>query len=625
MSNSIGATQGTSQLQASRDYLRRLFAERPTLAQVADSMIQGWISEWFSTCGLQAGSTWIGVRQVSQANGVSYAQLTTLSDALIHRCMSRDVLNYVKDHHCLLVSSITQGLVPFTGDVSVNDIEFMLNTLSVELLDGFIQRLLAYWNAHVPDNTALCHWGAVGRQLRACLLSARQNPPLTAEEGKKLLGLGDGPQELWGYQADRQVLGGAHVLRIYQVYAGHEGQPGEWLPLLVLQRQVAQKQVNLVYVPAMSVLKLTTLDELGNLLARYMSSYTPGLLVRWVLREPQGDAFDAQAQALLERQLRVLKRVDWSALASVDSYKRLFHTLTAPDVWFDADYVQQPHEEQLPVWLQAASDAERQTYGQWLERLAHLHNRTGGASFLDGLDPIDVYARKALQRQMRLDYPREAAINPDDYLLTFERTQGATVGWTERTSGTLTSWALENPFASPYANVQISNQAAPGREPARWIKPAYLKKLIETVDVGRHYPALLKRMLVSDPLESARRRQLFVEQMALQLPLRALENSLRRYNGFTPSGAEVVQALLHSDPLRRTVQLKGAISYCEEVKDYISRDLFARILASEEEHVDTLERQFEMIARMGIHNYIQLNSISEHDSPKAGAAPYLKG
>ena len=71
--------------------------------------------------------------------------------------------------------------------------------------------------------------------------------------------------------------------------------------------------------------------------------------------------------------------------------------------------------------------------------------------------------------------------------------------------------------------------------------------------------------------------------------------------------------------------LKGAIAYCEEVRDYISRDLFARILASEEEHVDTLERQFEMIERMGIHNYIQLNSISEHDSPKSGAAPYLKG
>jgi bacterioferritin len=44
------------------------------------------------------------------------------------------------------------------------------------------------------------------------------------------------------------------------------------------------------------------------------------------------------------------------------------------------------------------------------------------------------------------------------------------------------------------------------------------------------------------------------------------------------------------------------------VRDYLSRDLFRRILDSEEEHVDTLERQFEMIERMGMENYVQLQS-----------------
>lgn len=54
--------------------------------------------------------------------------------------------------------------------------------------------------------------------------------------------------------------------------------------------------------------------------------------------------------------------------------------------------------------------------------------------------------------------------------------------------------------------------------------------------------------------------------------------------------------------------LRDAIEHCEKVRDYISRDLFRRILDSEEEHVDTLERQFEMIERMGIANYVQLQS-----------------
>jgi bacterioferritin len=54
--------------------------------------------------------------------------------------------------------------------------------------------------------------------------------------------------------------------------------------------------------------------------------------------------------------------------------------------------------------------------------------------------------------------------------------------------------------------------------------------------------------------------------------------------------------------------LREAIAHCETVRDYISRDLFKQILDNEEEHVDTLERQFDMIRQMGIQNYIQLQS-----------------
>ncbi|MDD3800010.1 MAG: bacterioferritin [Novosphingobium sp.] len=54
--------------------------------------------------------------------------------------------------------------------------------------------------------------------------------------------------------------------------------------------------------------------------------------------------------------------------------------------------------------------------------------------------------------------------------------------------------------------------------------------------------------------------------------------------------------------------LKEAIAHCEAVRDYVSREIFERILESEEEHVDYLEKQFDMIERMGIQNYCQLQS-----------------
>lgn len=60
--------------------------------------------------------------------------------------------------------------------------------------------------------------------------------------------------------------------------------------------------------------------------------------------------------------------------------------------------------------------------------------------------------------------------------------------------------------------------------------------------------------------------------------------------------------------------LREAIVHCEKVRDFVSRDLFADILENEEEHVDTLETQFEMIRQMGLENYIQLQSSAVGES-----------
>lgn len=51
--------------------------------------------------------------------------------------------------------------------------------------------------------------------------------------------------------------------------------------------------------------------------------------------------------------------------------------------------------------------------------------------------------------------------------------------------------------------------------------------------------------------------------------------------------------------------LKDCIQLAEEERDYISRDLFASILASEEEHVDWLETQKHLIAQVGVQNFLQ--------------------
>jgi bacterioferritin len=108
----------------------------------------------------------------------------------------------------------------------------------------------------------------------------------------------------------------------------------------------------------------------------------------------------------------------------------------------------------------------------------------------------------------------------------------------------------------------------------------------ESIDEMKHADALAERILFLDGL-----------------PNFQLLGRLR----IGQSVEEMLRADLELE-LEAVEQLKTAIAHCETVRDYASRDLFGRILANEEEHVDYLEQQFALIAATGIQNYIQLQS-----------------
>jgi bacterioferritin len=59
--------------------------------------------------------------------------------------------------------------------------------------------------------------------------------------------------------------------------------------------------------------------------------------------------------------------------------------------------------------------------------------------------------------------------------------------------------------------------------------------------------------------------------------------------------------------------LRDGIEACERERDYVSRQVLETILASEEEHIDWIEAQFDLIERMGIENYVQLQSRAATD------------
>src|SRR5208282_5279557 len=48
-----------------------------------------------------------------------------------------------------------------------------------------------------------------------------------------------------------------------------------------------------------------------------------------------------------------------------------------------------------------------------------------------------------------------------------------------------------------------------------------------------------------------------------------------------------------------------AATHCHAVKDYVSRDLFEKLMHDEEEHIDFLETQLDLVDKLGLELYAQ--------------------
>jgi bacterioferritin len=108
----------------------------------------------------------------------------------------------------------------------------------------------------------------------------------------------------------------------------------------------------------------------------------------------------------------------------------------------------------------------------------------------------------------------------------------------------------------------------------------------ESIDEMKHADDLIQRILFLNGLPNVQR----LNQIAV---------------------GESVEEILRADldlEEKAVGDLREAIAYCESVRDFVSRDLFAHILESEEEHIDFLDRQFDLIKLVGIERYILLNS-----------------
>jgi bacterioferritin len=162
---------------------------------------------------------------------------------------------------------------------------------------------------------------------------------------------------------------------------------------------------------------------------------------------------------------------------------------------------------------------------------------------------------------------------------------------------------LRDPKVVEHLNIQLTNELTSINQyflHARTLEHWGVTKLgkqeySESIEEMKHADLLIQRILFLNGLPNVQR----MNQVAV---------------------GETVEEILRADMAleeKALDDLRDAIAYCESVRDFVSRDLLMHILENEEEHVDFIDRQFDLIKQIGIERYILLNAGSAPDQEAA--------
>jgi bacterioferritin len=67
---------------------------------------------------------------------------------------------------------------------------------------------------------------------------------------------------------------------------------------------------------------------------------------------------------------------------------------------------------------------------------------------------------------------------------------------------------------------------------------------------------------------------------------------------------EVLDCDLAAEMSARALYQEAA-THCHGVRDYVTRDLFEELMSDEEHHIDFLETQLDLVAKLGLELYAQ--------------------
>lgn len=516
------------------EQIHTLFSEPPTLEAVAQDSAQAWLDQYLPAWRFNAAHTLL----------VATERYQSLAELVIERMAAAKPTLLVVGYHVV----VQRSRETYTrGGPSLEDTERLINSCGTRLLGLFCERLQAWWRQALPVD--MTRWGYLADQLLELLYDSPAPPGMTAQRFAEVFP----KSSLHAIRPDRLWRLG---LPVYTVHLRNAADT-QTLPLLL----ISHAPYTLLFSLASGVHLLDNVDAVQPLLSDYVSPLLASPVGHWFTQRVYGDPFDALAAAYLARQLQEIASLDTRVPRPVQAYQQLLGYILDTKRWFvpALSAAQRALRPVLPLWLAAADSDDSLAGATLLHGLVLAAQQDGSQDFLEGIEPLEVFAASRLHECLKQDEPRAANLVPGEISLSFTRVIAAPVpvpggfiaGEVHTFTLTLTELALENLGGLPHApkSIQLKGAAAPD-----WLTYDLLKACVTRVDIGQAYPALLKKHLIDDATDATRRQGLFSRRWRAQLPLQALQWKIQGLHGLTRMGFRRLNAAVQADKARRVVE-----------------------------------------------------------------------
>lgn len=556
----------TSLWEPAANAVRAQFASRPTLESVTRQMLTAAINEKYPALNIDLSNT----RLATPYSEGSWS-LSPLMPLVMDYLASGTALDFSPidnvSHYLADGTGNRLGAPSYRPDMKV--IEALIKELPWTIPVGLQQALSDYWAE--DSDTGVSRWCWLSDVLKDTLsIGAIWEHNLNDRDRETLNQVIQCPER--EERVRRYGEGSTYVYCLESTVAKR----GNSSTLLTSAFLLVRSDSFLLYRPFGRISVFSSLDAISESVGKNSKRYWADE-VRIDRYELDGNVFDTQAALMLNQQLESLAALSLPASIGVEALSAVCQELTDPAEYFRSVPLANQQtldslKKNLPEWLLQASTADQTLYRRYSLELALAKNTPQGGNFFFGMMDIREFAGLSMWQQMARDQKRFEQKAPmqipaktyysGDIEMTFLNVVGSggtignpsPVGIVERVTMSLTDLALKNLSGQPGSSFTLRHRL--GLTLPAWLTPEYIRELIQQVDIGRTYPQYLQERLLSDTPDARYREQLFGTNLSAQLPLQALEFSLKKENGLTPLGVRYVAALMQPEAADRQVDDK---------------------------------------------------------------------